>query len=145
MADRNRPFSGARAKLFFDGNIEAGWCTGLSGSESMQLSRVDVLSNIDSEEIEPVGRTVQFNADFVRIKKRSLVKMGIWPRGGTKAVVTLPPMVAEVYDHVDDEPVYRIIGIKPESRTFRVDARGLMTSSASFQALQLLDEFDAEG
>ena len=132
-------FSGARARLYFGDKI-AGWCTGVRGSENIQLQRVDVLGNIDSEEIEPVGRIVTMTADYVRIIGESLQAEGHWPRGGTKTVIQFPPMTAVIYDEVGENRVYKIEGVKCETRNLTVDRQGLMTLNASFQALTMSDE-----
>ena len=49
--------SGARAKLIVNGN-EIGYASNVSASEQIALQRVDVLGDIDSKEIVPVGRAV---------------------------------------------------------------------------------------
>ena len=139
MADRNRAFQGARARLLFDGTKEVGWATGLSGSVAYGLQRVDVLGDHRSQEIEMVGMTVTFTADFVRILKQSFDQMGIRTQGETADVINAEPMVVEVYDKVGDAPMYRIIGAKFEAMAFRVDARGLMTKNASFQATDFVE------
>lgn len=140
MADTYRAISGARAKLFFNGSIPAGWATGVSASENIQNQRVDVLGDIDSQEIEPVSRTVSMQADFIRILGKSLQTMGIWPEGGTTDVITFPEMTAEVYDPVTDQRIYRIEGVRCEARSWRVDRQGIMSVNASFQARRMYDE-----
>ena len=137
-----RAFSGARAILRFD-DIEAGWATGVSGTENITLQRVDVLGNIDSYEIEAVGRTVTMTADFVRIIGESLQKMGIVPTGDTAQVINFPSLTAEVYDEVGDQMIYRVEGLKCESRNWRVDRQGLMTVNCTFQGRRMYDESGA--
>jgi hypothetical protein len=134
-----RVFSGARARLFF-GDTLMGFCTGISGSVNTQLVRIDVLGNIDSEEIERVGRTVSFTADFVRLLGKSLQEHGIFPRGDTAYAINFPPLTAVVYDHVGDSVVYRIEGVVGENVSWRVDRSGVMTENATFQAIKLVDE-----
>ena len=134
------PIAGARARLYFNGTTLAGWCTGVRVSENMQLQRVDVLGNIDSEEIEPVGRQVTMTADFVRILSESLQEQGIWPRGGTFDVLNFPEMSATIYDEVGGAPIYTLEGIVCETRNFQVDRMGLMTVNATFQVRRVHDE-----
>jgi len=133
----NTAFSGARATLRINDTV-VGWCTGVRGNENIALQRIDVLGNIDSESIEPIGRTVTMSADFVRILKSSLEKLDIWPSGGTADVINFEDMVAEIYDEVGDAGyLYKVEGLKCESRNFQVDRQGLMTVNASFQGLRL--------
>ena len=138
-----RTFAGARAEIFADGakgKVKVGFATGISGSESIQLQRIDVLGNIDSEEIEPVGRTVSFSCDFVRMLDSSLQEQGIFPRGNTEEVITFEELTFEVYDNISDKVRWTIEGAKSESRSGRVDRSGVMTGSVSYQARKLHDE-----
>jgi len=132
--------AGARAKLYFNGTTLAGWCTGVRVSENTQLQRVDVLGDIDSQEIEPVGRAVTMTADFVRILDDSLQEMGIVPRGGTGEVINWPEMTATIFDEVGGKAIYSLEGVRPETRNFSVDRMGLMTVNATFQVRRLYDE-----
>jgi len=134
MAERNRGFAGARAKIIFEGTREAGWATGISGNVTYQLARVDVLGDHRSQSIEVVGMTVSFTADFVRILKKSLKQMGIREQGETATIVNAPPMTVEIYDAVGDVPIYRIKGAVFETLNFRLDRAGLLTKNCSFQA-----------
>lgn len=138
-----RAFSGARARLYFNGTTLAGWCTGVRGTENIALQRVDVLGDIDSQEIEAVARTVTMSADFVRILGESLQAQGIWPQGGTNDVVNFPEMTAVIYDETGDSPVYTVEGLKCETRSFQVDRQGLMSVNVTFQARKLYDESGA--
>jgi len=133
-----RAFSGVRALLYF-GDTLAGWCTGISGTINDAQTRIDVLGNIETEEIEPVGRTVTFTADFVHILGNSLKAMGLFPKGGTIEAINFAPLTAIVYDKVGDEAIFRIEGARPESQSFRVDRTGVMTVNTSFQALRMVD------
>jgi hypothetical protein len=136
----NRAFSGARARLYFNGTQLAGWCTGVRGSENIQLQRVDVLGEIDSVEIEAVSRNVSMTADFVRIIGDSLQAQGIWPKGGRDEVINFPEMTAVIFDEVGGDRVYKLEGVKCETRNFTVDRQGLCTVNATFQARRLYDE-----
>ena len=133
-------FSGARARLYFEGTVLAGWCTSVRGSENIMLQRVDVLGDVDSQEIEPVSRSVTMSADFVRIIGTSLQAMGIWPSGDTASVINFPEMSAVIFDEVGDNRLYKLEGLKCETRNFSVDRQGLMTVNATFQARKLFDE-----
>ena len=135
-----RPFSGPRALIYANGNILVGYATGISGSETIQNVRNDVLGDIFTKDIEPVGISVQFTVDKVRLIQQSLQVLGVWPRGGTIDYINFPELQFDVYDQVGDQSIYRILGAKPETRSFRVDARGLLTLNATFQAKRLLDE-----
>lgn len=131
--------SGARAKLIVNGN-EIGYASNVSASEQIALQRVDVLGDIDSKEIVPVGRAVSVQAAFVRISGQSLKDLGLLPRGGTVEVVNFPEITMEVYDQVSDQLIWRVEGCRAESRSWTVQAGSIVTSNASFQARRLYDE-----
>jgi len=132
-------FSGARAKLIINGS-EIGFATGVSASEQIQMQRVDVLGNIDSQEIVPVNRVVSVQADFVRITNESLQELGIMARGGTADVLNFPEITLEVYDQISDIPVWRVEGARCESRSWQVQSGSIVSVNASFQARRLYDE-----
>ena len=145
MAGPYTAVTGARAKLFV-GETEIGWATGVSAQANIQQQPVEILGEIDPVEIEAVGRSISISADFVRIKSNSLVTLGIWPRGGsdaTQTIVDFPALTAEVHDGITDEAIYKIEGLKCQTRSFRVDRGGLMTVNASFIGLRIYDEVDA--
>lgn len=135
-----RPFSGPRAKIYANGNILVGYATRVSGVETIQLVRDDVLGDIFTKDIEPVGVTVQFTVEKVRLIDESLQALGVWPRGGTIDYINFPELQFSIYDQVGDKAIYTVLGAKPESRNWSVDARGLMSTNATFQAKRLVDE-----
>jgi len=130
--------SAPRAKLIVDGN-EIGYASNVSATENIALQRVDVLGDIDSKEIVPVGRSVTVQAGFVRISGESLKDLGLIPRGGTIDVLTFPEITLEVYDQVSDAPVWRIEGCRAESRDWSIQAGSIVTANASFQARRIYD------
>jgi hypothetical protein len=134
-----RAISGPRAKLFIN-NIEAGWATNFSATETITQVPIEVLGNIDAEEIEAVGRMVNCTASFVRIKLYSLQQQGFWPRGVTNDIIEWPAMDAELYDQVSDEPICRVTHLRATTRSWTIDRRGLMTVNAAFVGIRLFDE-----
>lgn len=131
--------SAPRAKLIIDGN-EIGYASNISATENIALQRVDVLGDIDSKEIVPVGRSVSVQAGFVRISGESLKDLGMIPRGGTLEVLNFAEITIEVYDQVGDFPVWRIEGCRAESRNWTVQAGSIVSTNASFQARRIYDE-----
>jgi hypothetical protein len=131
--------SGARAKLIVNG-VEVGYASNVSATENIALARVDVLGDIDSKEIVPVGRSVSVQAGFIRISGESLKDLGLIPRGGTLDVLGFPELTMEVYDQVGDFPVWRVEGCRAESRSWQVQAGSVVSVNASFQARRIYDE-----
>jgi len=135
-----KSFSGKRAKLYVDGR-DIGYATGISGSENQQLTRVDVLGEIFTKEIVPGGRSVQFSAQFVRIKRGSAKALGLMASGGdTDTILNFPPITVVIYDRAGEEAIERIQGCVIEQRSWSVDQAGVFSSNVSFQAIRMLVE-----
>tara|TARA_Y100000114_G_C11649320_1_gene273342 strand:- start:79 stop:516 length:438 start_codon:yes stop_codon:yes gene_type:complete len=145
MALAGRTITGARCKLLIRG-VEVGFATGISISENIQQQPIDILGEIDSVEIEPTGRSVSMTANLVRIKGETVQSLGIWPKvdGGTVEAVNFPAMDALILDSVDDSTVlYKVEGLKCQSRSLNVDARGVFSLNVSFIGLRMFDETNA--
>jgi len=138
----DRAVTSARAKVHVNGK-EAGWATGVGVDESINQIPIEVLGEIDAVGIEATGRTVSVTCDFVRIKGKSLMEQGIWPRGGTKEVVEAPPLTIELYDVITDEPIAKVEGCKGQNISWRVDRGGIKTVNARFIGIRQYDESDA--
>ena len=79
-------------------------------------------------------------ADFVRILGTSLQAMGIWPQGGTLDLVNFPALTAHIFDESGETVIYKVTGLKGESRQVRLDRQGVMTTNASWQGIKVTDE-----
>jgi hypothetical protein len=135
-------FSSARCRFLMNG-IEVGWGTRVSGSEAITNMKVKVLGEIDVQDIVPTDRDVNMNVGFVRIVKESLQLQGLWPRGETIDILTWPYMSAELFDRIEDGPIYKIEGVKAATRNFSVDQGGILMVDANFDAIRMKDELEA--
>jgi len=61
-----RSINGANALVVKDGNI-MGYATGVTVNEVYAVQRIDVLGEIDSRDIEPIGRIVNVSISFIRM------------------------------------------------------------------------------
>lgn len=61
-----RSINGANAVVKKDG-VVLGYATGVSVNEVYALQRIDVLGEIDSRDIEPIGRVVNVSISFIRM------------------------------------------------------------------------------
>ena len=61
-----RSINGANAIVKKDG-VVLGYATGVSVNEVYALQRIDVLGEIDSRDIEPIGRVVNVSISFIRM------------------------------------------------------------------------------
>ena len=143
MADtKTRLFAGARAVLKVNGKT-IGYCTGISGTETIDYQPVEVLGQADVQEYMLVARRVNFTASFVRILKDSLVASSLFPKGdmATLDLIDFPEMSVTVFDDVEDSAVYKFEGVRPTNRSFTVDKSSVMSVNASFVALTMTDDF----
>jgi hypothetical protein len=52
-------------------------------------------------------------------------------------------MSAELYDRIEDGPIYKIEGARAATRNFSVDQGGILMVDANFDAIRLKDEQEA--
>lgn len=145
MAGENqqrRAFSSARCRFLMNG-VEVGWGTRVSGSEAITNMKVKVLGELDVQDIVPTDRDVSFNVGFVRIVKESLQLQGVWPRGETVDILTWPLMSVELYDRIEDGPIYKIEGARAATRNWNVDQGGILMVDANYDAIRMKDEQEA--
>lgn len=140
MADEFRAISGARAKLFFEGNIPAGWATNVSANERFNNVRVDVLGSPFTQEIVNSGTTATFSASFVKVFKKSLRKMGFWiDNKSDLGIMQWPAMTAEIFDVSGKVVLYRVHGIMPSSRHMSADRNSVFTEQCEWEAIRVED------
>jgi len=146
MALAGRTLTGARCKLLVNG-VEVGFATGVSISENIVQQPIDVLGEVDSVEIEPTGRSVSMSADLLRIKGETVQSLGIWPaqsENSTIDLINFPAMDGLILDSADSNVVlYKVEGLKCQSRSITANSRGTMNVNCSFVGLRLYDETNA--
>tara|TARA_Y100001973_G_scaffold104228_1_gene173566 strand:+ start:643 stop:1068 length:426 start_codon:yes stop_codon:yes gene_type:complete len=135
----DRAISGARCRFLLNGK-EIGWATGVSATENIMQQPIDVLGRLDPMEIEATGRQISLQCSLVRILSSGIANQGGWATGDTDAVVEFSAMTAEIYDPITDQAIWRLEGLKPQTRSWSVDSRGVMTSNVSFVGLRMFDE-----
>jgi hypothetical protein len=131
--------AGARCKLYINGNIEIGRGTQVSFQENAQHMRVDVLGDIYTQEIAPLGVAVQGSIAKVSFNDAPLTGLGFNINGDTTARLNQAAVTIQVFDAVSQVPIWQIEGVKLESRSFQVGARDLMVENLTFQATRLKD------
>jgi hypothetical protein len=137
---QNLAVSGASCKIFVNGTA-IGFAKGVSVSEMIDQYSVTELGDIDTVEFEAVRRSYTMTADFTFIFKKSAYQLGIVPGNGTgtKEVVQFPETTWLVYDHIRQEPVWRLEGVVPEAHTWQVTDGSVMTVALSFRLRRMFD------
>tara|TARA_Y100000592_G_scaffold38382_2_gene60740 strand:- start:11753 stop:12268 length:516 start_codon:yes stop_codon:yes gene_type:complete len=168
MAFNNiRAVNGANAIVKI-GDQTIGYATGVSVNEVYGLQRIDVLGEIDSRDIEPIGRIVNVVITFIRMVNNNGAEGAEGNRGGGAVSRSLIPNVGEnasesdatetitdffekgfdleIQDSFpadDAKARYRVVGCRPSSQSFALTRGTLMGVNVSCEALRLV-ELDAE-
>ena len=82
-----KAISGASAYVKV-GEKRIGYANGVSASQATALARVDVLGQIDTKDIEPLGRFVTLNISFIRVLETDETSEGL--RGGAESLGFIP-------------------------------------------------------
>ena len=161
MAFNNiRAVNGANAIVKI-GTETIGYATGVSVNEVYGLQRIDVLGEIDSRDIEPIGRIVNVVITFIRMVNnpentpanrgggagaRSLVPNVGDNASQTTATATITEFFEkgfdlEIIDSFGENAVsrYRIEGCRPSSQSFALTRGTLMGVNVSCEAIRLIE------
>lgn len=145
MAEKNRLFTGARARLLIDG-VKVGYARNVSGSEEIQYQEAEVLDNIQVEEHVPVGYRVSLQCSYFRIVGETLKSRGWFPNLGANAeehlknILTNGDLTATIEDSQTGKIVATYEQVKIASRNFSIDARGIVGEDCSFVCIRSKDE-----
>ncbi len=159
--DNIRAVNGANAIVKI-GDQTIGYATGVSVNEVYGLQRIDVLGEIDSRDIEPIGRIVNVVITFIRMVNNSggpdanrgggAVARSLIPNvgenaSGSDATATITDFFEKGFDleiqdsfPADDAKArYRIVGCRPSSQSFALTRGTLMGVNVSCEALRLVE------
>jgi hypothetical protein len=162
-----RSINGANA-LVKVGNKTLGYATGVTVNEVYGLQRIDVLGEIDSRDIEPIGRVVNVQVSFIRMTPNPASGSQEGNRGGGSAQRGLVPYAKseddnrenteivtqffedgfdlDIFDSGDfegaGEPVlrYTIVGCRPSSQSFAITRGTLMGVNVTCEALRIVEK-----
>lgn len=163
-----RSMNGANA-IVKVGDEVLGYATGVTVNEVFGLQRIDVLGEIDSRDIEPLGRVVSVQISFIRMIPNPSEGGGESGNKGGGAVSRklLPSTVsgsrnvqntqivteffekgfdlviqdsAEFEDAGDPKPRYTIEGCRPSAQSFAISRGTLMGVNVACEALRIIEE-----
>jgi len=157
MAANLRSINGATAEILI-GDKVAGYATGITVTEFTALQRIDVLGQIDTKDIEPIGRMVNGTIGFMRM----ILSVDSTEGGGAVAQDLSPSHSTDSYDaqtrteqvlsymdegfsllirdSVGDKDLrYKIEGCRPSSHTFSLSRGTLMGVNITFEALHMAE------
>jgi len=165
MAFNNiRSVNGANALVKIGSEI-IGYATGVTVNEVYGLQRIDVLGEIDSRDIEPIGRTVNVQISFIRMVinpnggqngnrgggagRRGLVPRVVDGASTQETTVAVTDFFEQGFDLTildsgdfngqDATERYKIEGCRPSSQSFAVTRGTLMGVNVTCEALRLIE------
>lgn len=164
MSDQIRSINGANALIKVrtsEGEKVVGYATGVTVQEAILVNRIDVLGQIDSKDIEPIGRTVSGTIGLMRMTPMTNGKgggagyQGVLPRhddrdGPEQRTKTVMEFFNDGFDLIiEDSNVYApdnairsrytIFGCRPTSHSFALSRGSLMGVNITFEALRLAE------
>ena len=137
--------TGARARLFLNGK-KLGFAMGVTVTENISQERIITLDNIRTTEFATTGITCQMRCRIYKIPNEDLVTSGLWVQAGTtpdehkRLLLNFDPLTADVFDSFTNTYVMKVVGLVPTSRTFNVEARGVVVSDVTFEGISAGDE-----
>lgn len=169
MGDQIRSINGANALIKVTGtdgvSRVVGYATGVSVSEAIFVNRIDVLGQIDSKDIEPIGRTVSGTIGLMRMTPAAVT--GTRSDGGGAGRNRLVPSTSIEQDDIvrtkavmeffndgfdiviedstnfapdtQANPRYTVIGCRPTAHTFALSRGSIMGVNITFEALKLIE------
>lgn len=160
-----RSINGANA-LVKVGDKTLGYATGITVNEVYGLQRIDVLGEIDSRDIEPLGRVVNVQISFIRMTPNPASGSQDGNRGGGAAQRGLIPYADSTADNrantetvtaffetgfdleildsgtfEGNEPLlrYSILGCRPSAQSFAISRGTLMGVNVTCEALRIIE------
>jgi len=157
-----RSINGANA-IVKRGDQIIGYATGVNVNEIYGLQRIDVLGEIDSRDIEPIGRVVNVAITFIRMipnadasqsnaKGGGSVQRGLTPRSDINSNAVNTQNVTsffqqgfdlEIFDSADFETEaqsrYFIQGCRPSSQSFALTRGTLMGVNVTCEAIRIVE------
>lgn len=124
-------FTGSKASFKING-VKVAFASSITINQTNQLTRVDVLDQLESAELAETGHEVNCTVNLFKVDENALALFGLDP-SDINSLLTQPELTIEVYDRVNDQVQYTILGAKFEAGNGSVDARGIFSGSWSFQ------------
>lgn len=131
-----RSIVGAHVRVYKDKDL-IGYAVDLEAEENAQLSRVDVLGNLYSEEIVDSGIVVSGRLRLVILKDEKLRARGVDMGRSTQEILAEDYFDLHAYNHVDQTVIFTIRNCKFERKSFTFNARQVVMSDVGFQGISM--------
>lgn len=125
--------SAPMARVYVNGTQLVGWATDIRYTESTHNVPVDVLGDAFTQEYVPTAVKCAVSVGTITIEKYSLAAQGAYhPGTNTVEVIKFPELTFELYNHIKDQPIARLIGCKGSRVDYSLSRGGIMAQNASY-------------
>lgn len=126
----SKVLTGSKAALKING-VKVAFVGSVQINEENALQPIDVLDQLEVAEHAETGHTVNFSCNLFKVDGNSLTQLGI-RAANIRDILTQPELTMELYNTVEDRIEYVISGVKLQSGSGQLDARGVWNGSWSF-------------
>jgi hypothetical protein len=130
-------FSGARS-IFLLNSIPVAFAGGVSFEETIDYEPVDFLSLLEVAEFVPVAYRTTLSAQMFRVVGESVKRNQWFPL--LNEILTAGDLEAAIQDVVTGNTVALFTGVKTNSVSSDITARGIVQQSVGFVAIRVQDE-----
>lgn len=127
----SKALTGSKASLKING-VKVAYIGGINVQIDDQLTPIDVIDQIETAEFAETGHSATISATLFKVDSNSLIELGIRTTN-IKDILTQPELTIEIYNAAEDKVEASISGVKLESSSGSVDARGVWQGSWSFR------------
>lgn len=123
--------TGSKAQLKING-VKVGFVGSVNITEENTLTDIDVIDQLEVAEHAETAHKVSFTCNLFKIDGNTVSQLGIRP-DNIRDILTQPELTLELFNSVEDRVEYTISGVKFESGTGSLDARGVYQGTWNFK------------
>jgi len=127
----SKVFTGSKAALKLNG-VKVAFVGSVNINQEHQLTRIDVIDQIESAELAETGFVCSFTCNLFKIDGNSAAQLGL-EFDNINDLLTQGELTMELYNSIDDRVEYNMSGVKFEGGSGSVDARGVWNGTWNFQ------------
>jgi len=127
----SKALTGSKASLKING-VKVAFVGGVNVQIDDTLTPIDVIDQLETAEFAETGHSATISCTLFKIDANSLIELGIRTTN-IKDILTQPELTIEIYNAAEDKVEASVSGVKLESSSGSVDARGVWQGSWSFR------------
>lgn len=124
-------FTGPKGSLKLNG-VKVAFVSGIQVNREDALTRIEVIDQLDSAELAETGHSGTFSCNLFKVDENAASLFGLDP-ANLDDILSQPELTLEVYDRIGDKVQCLCTGVKRESGSGSMDARGVWQGSWNFQ------------